>query len=102
MTTRTIPAGLVSKGFQKITTNSTATLLNTTCRAGSAFLISVETQDARLTADGSTTPAASTGVLLKAGLAPYFLEGMNGANLKFARAAAGCVIQVQAFGRPGN
>lgn len=98
---RVAPAGLISKGFQKITTNSTATGLNTTCAAGTALWISVETQNARITFDGST-PAASTGVLLLATNSPYFIEGIRGSVVKIARAAAGAVVQVQSFGRPGE
>lgn len=98
---RHIPAGLISKGFQKITTNSTATGLNTTCAAGSAFLLSVETQSLRIRFDGGT-PAASTGVLLLAANSPYFFEGVIGSQVKMIGAASGSVVQVQSFGRPGN
>lgn len=95
---RTVPSGLVSVGFQKITTNSTATALNSTCQAGQALLISVETQNARVTFDGST-PAASTGVLLLATNSPYYFDAVDASTLKIARAAAGAVVQVQAFKR---
>lgn len=100
MTRRVSPAGLLSQGFQKITTNSTATGLNTTCSLGSAILLSVETQSARVTFDGST-PAASTGVLLTAAASPYFFD-VRGSAIKIARAAAGAVVQVQAFRRAGG
>jgi hypothetical protein len=99
MSRRVIPAALISVGFQKITTNSTATGLNTTCAAGTAFLISTETQGVRLTFDGST-PAATTGVLLIAAHSPLFLEGVPGSALKIARAASGAIVNVQAWRRP--
>jgi hypothetical protein len=96
---RTQPAGLISLAFQKITTNSTATLLNSTAQAGSTFLLSVETQSIRVTFDGSTTPAASTGVLLTAANSPYYFEGIDGTKLKLARATAGAIVNVQAWRR---
>lgn len=94
---RLAPAKLTSSGFQKITTNSTATLLNSTCQNGNVFWVSVETQSARVTFDGTTTPAASTGVLLTAANSPYWLEGIDGTKLKIARATAGAIVQVQAW-----
>jgi hypothetical protein len=96
MAKRNIPAGLVSVGYQKITTNSTATTLNSTCIVGKTFLVSVETQSARLTFDG-TTPAASTGILLLAANSPYWFEGIKGSDIKIKGAAVGCVLQVQAW-----
>lgn len=95
---RTVPSGLISVGFQKITTNSTATTLNSTCSAGQALFLSVETQNARVTFDGST-PAASTGVLLLTTNSPYYFDAVDASTLKIARAAAGAVVQVQAFKR---
>jgi len=100
MSRRTIPAGLISVQFQKITMNSTATFLNSTAQTASAFLVSVETQSARVTFDGSTTPAATTGVLLTAANSPYFWEGVDGTKMKFARAASGAILNVQAWRRP--
>ena len=97
---RTAPAGLISQGFQKITTNSTATGLNTTCALGSSILFSVETQSVRVTFDGST-PTASTGVLLTAANSPYFYD-VRGSTIKIARVAAGAVLNVQAFKRAGE
>lgn len=87
-----------SLGYQKITTNSTATGLNTTCAAGNTFLISVETQNARITFDG-TTPAASTGILLLSTNAPYYFDGVQGSAIKLKGAAVGSVVQVQAWSR---
>lgn len=97
---RNAPAGLLSKGVQRIVTNSTATLLNSTCGAGTAFLISVETQSVRVWFDGST-PTANTGVLLTAANSPYFFEGIADAatKMKFARATAGAILNVQSWGR---
>lgn len=102
MAKRNIRAGLVSLGYQKITTNSTAGTLNSTCIAGNTFLISVETQSARLTFDGSTTPAASTGILLLAANSPYFFEGIKGSDIKIKGAAVGSVLQVQAWKHRGE
>lgn len=93
---RTVPLGLVSQGFQKITSNSTATTLNSTCIQGTHALISVETQSARIVFDGST-PAASTGILLTAANSPYFFENIALSGLKIARVAAGAIVNVQTF-----
>lgn len=101
MAKRNITAGLVSVGYQKITTNSTATTLNSTCSAGNVFLLSVETQSARLTFDG-TTPAASTGVLLLASNSQYWFDGIKGADIKIKGAAVGSVLQVQAWKHRGE
>lgn len=101
MAKRNIPAGLVNVGFQRIATNSTATTLNTTVGAGSIFLISTEAQGARLTFDG-TTPTANTGVLIIAANSPVWLEGVPGSALKIARAAAGAILNVQAFKPKGS
>jgi hypothetical protein len=99
---RNAPAGMVSKGFQKITLNSTAASLNTTCITGTTILLSVETQSVRVTMDGSTTPAASTGVLLIPANSPYWLEGIDGSKLQIARVTAGAIVQVQSFKRVGE
>jgi hypothetical protein len=99
---RNAPAGLVSKGFQKITLNSTATALNSTCITGTTIWLSVETQSVRVTLDGATTPAASTGILLTAANSPYWIEGLDGSKLKIARATAGAIVQVQSFKRVGE
>ena len=99
---RNAPAGLVAKGFQKITLNSTASSLNTTCIGGTTVLLSVETQSVRITLDGATTPAASTGVLLLSANSPYWLEGIDGAKLKIARATAGAIVNIMSFKRVGE
>jgi hypothetical protein len=95
---RSVPSGLISQGFQKITTNSTATGLNSTCAAGNDLLMSVETQSVRITFDGST-PAASTGVLLIAANSPYFFPAVPCNTIKIARATAGAIVNVQTFKR---
>lgn len=95
---RVVPSGLISAGFQKITTNSTATTLNSTCSAGQALLLSVEAQNVRVTFDGST-PAASTGVLLQTSTSPFFFDAVDASKLKIARVASGAIVQVQAFKR---
>lgn len=93
---RSAPAKLTNAGFQRIATNSTATTLNTTTRTGNVFLISTEAQGARLTFDGST-PTANTGVLIIAANSPVYLEGVEGTTIKLARAAAGCIVNIQAW-----
>lgn len=100
MSRRVIPAGLISVAFQRIATNSTATLLNTTAQTATAFLISSEAKGARITFDGSTLPTANTGVLLTTTSGVLYLEGIDGTKIKFARAAAGTILNVQAFRRP--
>ena len=96
-TRRITPARKTSCAFQKITLNSTATLLNSTGQTGNTFLLSVETQSIRAVFDGSTTPAASTGVLLTAANSPYYFEGIDGTKLKIARAASGAIVNVQSW-----
>lgn len=102
MAKRNIPAGLVSVGFQTISqTNSTAQGLNTTCVAGKLFHVSVETQNARYRADG-TSPATTTGVLLLTTNSPYWIEA-PAADLKFFRAAGGTAkISIQAYKYKGE
>ena len=98
---RTTLPGLINVGFQKITLNSTATALNSTCRAGRVFVFSVETQSVRATFDGST-PAASTGVLFTSDSSPFILDGVDGSTIKLARTAAGAIVNIQAFKYPGQ
>lgn len=101
MAKRNIPAGLTPLGYQKITTNSTAASLNSTCISGHAFLISVETQNARIRLDAGT-PAASTGVLLLATNSPYWFEGVQGSDIKLIGAASGAVLNVIAWKYKGE
>lgn len=99
---RNAPAGLISKQFQRIVTNSTATLLNTTAQVGTTLLVSVETQSIRVTMDGSTLPTANTGILLLAANSPYWFEGIDVSKFKLARATSGAIVNVQSFGRVGD
>jgi len=89
--------GMLNAGFQKITLSGTSVhSLNSTVQTADVLDISVETQDARYRADG-TSPAATTGVLMQADTL-YRLEGYNGtSNLKFTGAVAGSVINVQGW-----
>jgi len=101
MAKRNIPAGLTPLGYQKITTNSTVASLNSTCINGHSFLISVETQSARIRLDAGA-PAASTGVLLLAANSPYWFEGVKGSDIKLIGAAAGSVLSVMAWKYKGE
>jgi hypothetical protein len=100
---RNAPAGLISKAFQRIVTNSTATVntLSSTAQVGTVLVFSVETQSIRATFDGSP-PTANTGVLFTAANSPYQFEGLNLANFKFVRATNGAIVNVQSFGRVGD
>ncbi len=96
MAKRNIPAGLVSSGFQTVSlANSTALGLNTTCIAGKAFLVSVETKAVRVRMDG-TSPALTTGVLLNTTSSPYFFN-VPGSVLKFQRSTGTSKVTIQAF-----
>jgi len=99
-----MPAGLISAGFQRSATNSTAVSLTSTIKAAgvSAFHISVETRGVRMRAQ-STAPTGTTGVLLTTTGSPYFFDAYDGSNLKFVSdtSTAG-VINIQAWKRPGD
>ena len=100
---RTAPAGMIAAGFQALSlANSTALGLNSTVQAtgASAFLLSVETQNARVRFD-STAPTLSTGVLLVKDK-EYLFEGVDASSIKFQRTTGTCAISVQAFTRPGG
>lgn len=101
MAKRNIPAGITALGSEKITTNSTVKTLNTTNIVGNVFLISVETQSARLRFDGGN-PAASTGVLLLAANSPYWFKGIKGSQIKITGAASGSILNVAAFKHVGE
>jgi hypothetical protein len=47
-------------------------------------------------------PAATTGVLIIAANSPVFLDGVPGSLLKVSRAAAGAILNVQAFKHKGE
>lgn len=100
MAKRNIDQEFVSSGFQTITlSNSTASGLNTTCKLGKWFHISVETNAVRYRDDG-VSPALTTGVLLAIGA--HWLPGVDGANLKFQRQTGTCKVSVQAFKHKGE
>jgi hypothetical protein len=101
MAKRNITAGLTALGYEKITTNSTVKTLNTTNIVGSSFLLSVETQSARVRLDGGN-PAATTGVLLLATNSPYWFRGIKGSQIKITGAASGSVLHVMAFKNTGE
>ena len=100
---RNAPAGLTSPVFQRIVLNSTATALNSTAGAGSAFWLSVETQNARVRFDG-TSPTANTGTLLLTANSPYYFEGVFNAasKMKFVAVTGSPVLQVNSFKRVGD
>lgn len=101
MPKRNIPHGITALGYEKITTNSTVKTLNTTNIVGSSFLISVETQSARVRFDGGT-PAASTGCLLLAANSPYWFRGIKGSQIKITGGASGSVLNIHAFKNVGE
>ena len=101
---RNVPAAMIPVGFQKITTNSTATALNSTCLTASSFMISIETQSARIRFDCNSTnlPAATTGILMTAANSPYIYSSVDPSKIKIARVTAGAVVQVAAFKWPSD
>lgn len=97
---RFAPAGLIALGFQTLSLgNSTALGLNTTTIAGTAFHISIETQNIRYRGDG-TDPALSTGVLLIKD-ADYWMLGINGVNLNFQRTTGTAKVSIMSYKWPG-
>ena len=100
-----MPAGLISAGYQRSTTNSTAVSLTSTIIAAgvSAFHVSVETRGARLRAD-STAPTKTTGVLLTTTGSPYFFDAFDGSgNFKFvSNTSTAGVVNIQAWKRAGD
>jgi len=98
MTQKIMLASLIPVGFQSTTLRSTATSLNSTVRTADVLHISIETQNARYAC--STTPTATTGVLLITGNSPYWIDSTNrSSTLQFSAAASGSVLQVQGFNR---
>ena len=98
---RTAPAGLIPAGFQTLSlANSTALGLNSTCILGKAFHLSVETQNARYRGD-AVAPALTTGVLLVKD-ADYWIQDIDGANLKFQRTTGTAKVSIMAYTRPGE
>lgn len=95
MANRNIPAVLSPVGFQTLSlANSTALPLNTTCRAGSVFCFSVETNSARYRSD-AVVPALTTGVLLAIGLT--WLFNVPGTGLRFQRSTGTSKVSVMAY-----
>jgi hypothetical protein len=107
MPKRYVPAGLtpVPNAVQVMSSaNSTAVAINSTCRKADVLLISVETTSARFRFD-STAPTKTTGVLIPAGLAPFWFEGYNGTSaLKFMRSTStgSAKITIQGFTHQGD
>lgn len=101
MSTRTIPAGLIALGTQKISLSGTAVYtLNSTCDGADAVIMSVETANVRARWD-NVAPAASTGILLEYGMGPYIIEA-NTATFKITAASGSPVVNVAAFKYAGN
>ena len=101
MSIRTIPAGLIALGTQKISMSNTAVYgLNSTCDGADVVVLSVETANVRARWDG-VSPAASTGVLLEYGLGPYFID-INAAGLKLTAVTGSPVVNVAAFRYASN
>jgi hypothetical protein len=99
---RYIPAGLIALGTQKISLSGTAVYtLNSTCDGADVVIMSVETANVRARFDG-TNPAASTGVLYTAALAPYRLELAAASSFKITAVSGSPVAQVAAFKYAGT
>ena len=97
MSNRTIPAGLIALGTQKISLSGTTTYtLNSTCDGADVVYMSVETANVRARFDG-TNPAATTGVLFTSTGGPYHLELASPANLKLTAESGSPVVQFAAF-----
>lgn len=98
---RVSAAGLIPLGNQKLTlANSTAGSLNGTCDSASAIMFSVETNPVRMRSD-ATAAALTTGVLFQKD-DTYFIDGVQGATLSFQRSTGTCVVNVEAYRRPGD
>ena len=98
------PRGLTAVGFQALSlANSTALGLNSTCKAGRVFHLSVETNTVRYRADASnstTAPKLTTGVLLATGMT--WLLDVPPANLKFQRTTGTAKVSVMAYKYVGD
>src|SRR5512145_915069 len=90
-------SALAPVGFQVMSlSNSTAIAINSTCRASTALLFSVETNDVRMRTD-ATAPTLSTGVLYPTG-GPYWILGYNGTSLmKFQRSTGTAKVSIMAY-----
>src|SRR5512133_2340614 len=97
MSDRSIPVGLISVGFQKISLSGTAVYtLNSTCDGADMVIMSVEAATVRARFDGSA-PAASTGVLYLATNSPHTIQLANASNFKVTAVSGSPVVQVAAF-----
>ena len=93
--------GLTKCGFQTLSlANSTALGLNTTCITGKVFQFSVETNNARFRADG-TSPALTTGVLYASGQT-YWIYDVPGSTVKFQRQTGTCKISLMSYKYKGE
>ena len=102
MARRNTPAGMVVAGFQTLSlANSTALGLNTTCRLGKFFHVSVETNSCRYRFDG-TAPALTTGVLLATGEHWLPFDCAAGTVLKFQRTTGTSKVSVMAYKNQGE
>jgi len=96
-------AGLIPVAFQTMSlSNSTAVALNSTIQAGASVLhISVETNAARMRADG-TDPTLTTGVVFIEDAAPVEMGYDGGSALKFQRTTGTSVVSVNAWKYAGG
>lgn len=86
---RTRPMGLIPVGLQVMTlANTTSQAVNSTTKSARYLMISVETTDARMRADG-TVPQNATGLLIprndQAGALPFEMPYNGTGALRFAR-----------------
>ena len=80
-----------SLGYEAIAPTSATKL---TVPPGAKFaLMTIETQDVRMTDDGSTTPTASVGLLMRTSDGPLWYAGNMG-KVSFFNAVAGGLVKV--------
>ena len=99
---RVAMSALIPVGLQTMSlANSTAIAINTTCRAASTLVFSVETNSVRMSAS-ATAPTLNTGVLFAAG-GPYVLDGYNGTSLmKFQRTTGTAKVSIMSYRSAGG
>lgn len=88
------PAGLTPKGYQQITSLSSATALTVPAGATCA-IIQPETKDVRWRDDG-TNPTASVGMLLAAGYETFYTGTLS--TIKFIETAASAKLNIAYYG----
>lgn len=95
---RVARGSLFPASFEKITlSNSTAQSPNSTTRASADVLhYSIETNDARMRADG-TAPTLTTGVLLQKDNDYWFYGYTKTSDFKFQRSTGTCVINLAGY-----